>query len=498
MNYFNIYKISFYLLILTIKLFESNNNIYRIPFGLYNTNFNNNSLDLINNIFFNLIYVNLSIGTPPQIIPFSLNVNTQTFSAPNNLFNKNKSSSYESISKHEISYEYEAVTDGFNSKDILNIDNITNKKINFILGTKYENKNNILGIIGLLIPKRVQFGVYPFFQSLRNAGFINAYSWTLKYFDNISLIDAIVYNENKSNIIGEFIIGDEPHNYETEKDKYNVTDYYKVSPSPSPSGSIYWDIEFNSIYLINKETNNEEKKIIIQGNKKVQLIPEIGFIIGPTEFFNSIKNIFFQKHIEDNICKINKIKNYFYNYIECEYNNIQFKVSSFPKICFEHIGFETKFNLTYKDLFIVDKINNRYIFLIFNRDHFSDWVLGTIFFRKFQLVFNEDFKTIGFYKSFNYLYDNYNNKKDNKMIQENKNEIIKYIFLVILLVIFSFLLIIFGMYFQRKCFNKNRKIRANELEENFSYESKLNNDKNNNINKDKSIINNEENKYHSI
>ena len=83
-------------------------------------------------------------------------------------------------------------------------------------------------------------------------------------------------------------------------------------------------------------------------------MPEIGFIIGPSEFFNSIKNNFFKKYLEEKVCRINKINNSFYNYIECNYNSL-FEVSSFPKICFEHIGFETIFNLTYKDLFIVDK-----------------------------------------------------------------------------------------------------------------------------------------------
>ena len=39
------------------------------------------------------------------------------------------------------------------------------------------------------------------------------------------------------------------------------------------------------------------------------------------------------------------------------------------------------------------------------------------------------------------------------------------------------LLFFFGMIFQRKYCNKNKKIRANELEENFSYDAKNNNDK---------------------
>ena len=260
MTLFNINKIDFSILLLFIEQCLTNN-IYKIPFGIYNSQNSNNSLDIIDNIYYNSIYINLSIGTPPQIIPFALSINSQTFSAPFNLFNKNVSSTYESVSQHEIRYEHEDVIYGYNSKDILNLNNNTKEKINFILGTKYGNNNNILGIVGLLIPKRVQFGVSPFFQSLRNAGFIKSYTWTLKFFDNVSLADTILYNKNKSNIIGEFIFGDEPHNYENDRYKYNVTEYLKVSPI-STGDTLYWDLEFNSIYLTKKE--KDRKKYIFK------------------------------------------------------------------------------------------------------------------------------------------------------------------------------------------------------------------------------------------
>ena len=483
------------------KYIISNNKVYKIPFGLYNTKTVNDSLDTIYDIYYNSIYSNLSIGTPPQTVPFLLNINSQTFSVPNALFNKNKSSSYESNSKNEISYQYEDVSDGFNSRDILNINNNTKKKVSFILGTKYQNPNNKLGIIGLLIPKRVQFGVSPFFRSLKVSGLLDSYTWTLKFFDNISLIDTVLYNEEKNNkVIGEFIIGDEPYNYEDDKDKYNKNEFYKVSPL-STKGTIYWDIEFNSIYLILKDGEiNESSKFNIQGSKKAQIIPEMGFMVGPDEFFQSIKNNFFQKYFRKNICTEKKIKNnelYRFNYIECNYTS-SFKVSSFPNIGFQHYGFETIFNFTYKDLFIVDKKNGKYIFLIFNKEYFPNWVLGSIFLRKYQLVFNEDIKTIGYYKAKNYFSNDDDNNRNNIINnEENKSGTGKYIIIIILIIIFSFLFIIIGMYFQRKFFGNNRKIRANELEENFSYESKFNDDKN--IDKNKRITNEDANeKYHSI
>ena len=43
------------------------------------------------------------------------------------------------------------------------------------------------------------------------------------------------------------------------------------------------------------------------------------------------------------------------------------------------------------------------------------------------------------------------------------------------------------MIIQRKFFNKNRKMRANELEENFSYEGKNNNEDKKIIKDDKEI-----------
>jgi len=496
MDYLSANKIIFYITVINVQLITANINIYKIPFGLFSLKpIRNNSKDMIHDIFYNSIYVNLSIGTPPQIVPFSLNVNSQTFSVSNFVYNKNDSSSYELTSKGEDSYENEEVIYGFNSKDILNINNISKQKINFILGTKYKNKKNILGIIGLMIPKKIQYNVYSFFDSLRIGGFINSYSWTLKYFDNISLVDTIIYDSN--NIIGEFIFGDEPHNYEKDKEKYNKTEFYKVSPLPF-DGDLYWDIEFNSVYLSFKKNKiSSNTKIYIQGdNKMAEIIPNNMFIYGPNELFDSLKINFFNKYFENNICREKKINNNFNYYIECDYDSL-FDIISFPDICMEHKGFETIFNLTYKDLFIIDKNEKKYIFLIFNQKFFSGWVLGSAFLRKYQFVFNEDFKTIGFYKSNTYL--DYKNNS-NLSYRANNVKIIKYIFIFLFLIILSFLFIFVGMIIQRKVFNKNRRMRANELEDNFSYDSKFINEGKSINSKNTRISENEisEQKYYSI
>ena len=471
----------FYFILLLIEIIQANEKIYKIPFGLFNHKASEDVLNIINNICYNRIYLNLSIGTPPQILPFELDTKSQTFCISTDYFAKNKSTSYISLSK-EIYYYNEDVENGFDSKDILNINDNTNKKINFILATKFPfNKKNILGILGLNIPRFVKIGVYPFFRSLKEAELINSYTWTLKYFDNISLFDQITFNKNKDNIIGEFIFGDDPNNYENNKNKYNDKEFFKVSPLSSAE-AVYWGIEFNNIYIKSKESQNNSKIFFTEG-KKAEIVINFSFMMGPEKFFEFIKTNFFSQYISKGVCSEKNVNSY-YTYIECDNNN-NFKIESFPDIIFEHKAFETWFNLTYKDLFVEDDKNKKYIFLILKKDYVTNWVLGTVFLRKFQLVFNEDLKTIGYYRQPGQYYeeinDDINNGKSNGNLNEmNKQSKAKKIFIIILIIIFSFLLIFLGMIIQRKYFSKNRKIRANELEENFSYEGKEKNDKDNN------------------
>ena len=148
----NIYHFYYFILILK-EIFSSNNKIYRIPFGLFKQHewFQPKITNIVNNIITNGKYLNLSIGTPSQITPFELDTNSQTFSASNETFNRNDSSTYEQISRDIAYFDYEVAEYGYTSKDVLNIDNIVNTKINFILGTKFEKtKLNNLGISYLI------------------------------------------------------------------------------------------------------------------------------------------------------------------------------------------------------------------------------------------------------------------------------------------------------------------------------------------------------------
>jgi hypothetical protein len=285
-------------------------------------------------------------------------------------------------------------------------------------------------------------------------------------------------------------MGDEPHNYEKNKEIYDESEYLKVTAMNDFNG-LFWDIFFNSIYLETKD-NGRNEKIKITGNHNAEINPNVGFIIATNEFFRTINQNFFNNY--QDICIEKNINNTNFQYIECNKSDI-FNISSFPNIYLKSLAFETIFNLTYKDLFIVDKKNNKYIFLILTKDYFSDWVLGSVFLRKYQFVFNNDLKTIGYYRQVQHYEDDNDNLKD-----INKQKTVKTIIIFILIIIFSFLFVILGMIIQKKYFNKNRKLRANELEENFSYESKNNSENSLGINDDKKIINeyNDKSKYFSL
>ena len=112
MNIFN-----FYFLLLLIEFSASIDKIYRINIGLFNPKDKESDSNFINNLFFNRIYANLSIGTPPQILPFELDSKSQTFCISNEFFNKSLSSSYIQVSRENYFYN-EDIENGFNSEGI--------------------------------------------------------------------------------------------------------------------------------------------------------------------------------------------------------------------------------------------------------------------------------------------------------------------------------------------------------------------------------------------
>ena len=115
-----------------------------------------------------------------------------------------------------------------------------------------------------------------------------------------------------------------------------------------------------------------------------------------------------------------------------------------------HLNVQFIFN--YKDLFY--KYKNKYYYLVvFSDENF--WILGKPFFKKYQIIFDKDKKTIGYYKI--YKNDNNNNFSFNKL------------FFVIIILIIIIIFLLYKIICKRE--NKSKKIRVNELIENYEYVS---------------------------
>ena len=138
-------------------------------------------------------------------------------------------------------------------------------------------------------------------------------------------------------------------------------------------------------------------------------------------------------------------------------------MKKFPTLYFYHREFNYTFELNYEDLF--EEINNDIYFLVvknignFNKDI---WKLGKTFLNKYKFSFNQDSKMISFYPYRN----NYNYKidEDERNNKKNKKFNINYIWIAVCIAC-----LFFGIYIGTKIVIKNRKKRANELEDEYDY-----------------------------
>ena len=161
----------------------------------------------------------------------------------------------------------------------------------------------------------------------------------------------------------------------------------------------------------------------------------------------------------------------------------------FPDLVFEHNILEENFILTKNDLFSFNTFNksdnNLYFLIMFEKDNKYNWTLGIPFLKKYRLSFNYETKKIGYYKDKENI-NQINENEDNKKISLG-SIFIKIIIIVILICI----IFILGMLFQKKIIKIPRKIKANELDDNYEYDS-YKNMQNNDINNSKKIQNNKE------
>jgi len=270
-----------------------------------------------------------------------------------------------------------------------------------------------------------------FISQMKKKKKINSYTFSIKYNSN-------------SDDSGEIIIGDLPHEYAPET--YSSQNYFFDHVSITKEPPFNWHFKYKKLLYENSQ---------IDSGNSVKFSIDFGFIKGNHNLQNFLENNFFN----ENNCYKNEIKNYFIYY--CKEDAIK----NFKPIIFEleskycPTNMKAKFEFTYKDLFIKGDNNFYYFQIIFPSSFVNSWVFGKPLFKKYQMVFDQDRKTYGFYLKLN---QNENNNLNNSLKISWS--------LVVILVIISLILVYFLM---RLISKLPRRLKANELEDNFTYESPI-------------------------
>ena len=263
--------------------------------------------------------------------------------------------------------------------------------------------------------------ILNFVESLKKAQSkelnINNYYWTIKYFNQTN-------NTLENNVNGVFYFGEPPHIYDPTN--YNKENFIEIN-SEAGHDNLCWGLTFNNIDFINKTTN----KVIPSGrfsSMEYSLIyPEVNYFITTQRFFTRIQRVFFNKFInrkkdQDNnsssIChervvslvdnfNLPSIKNNhnelnsIYNIIYCNKTKIieygeELFYNEFPTIKFDHPLLGYSFEFDANDLFY-EKEDEVHFLMASKIDRGDKWIFGKAFMKKYQIVFNNDKRTIGFY-----------------------------------------------------------------------------------------------------
>ena len=435
-------KKNFLIKIIISIIILTHSNSLKIPFKTFSKS---DSENYLSNNFYANIYSAFQIGSQSQSLPCSIILQRSEFYVNNENFNPNQSKTFVQISNSSLqsnSYKFVLSKDDFqlNSKTII-------QQINFDL---------IVEVTGARFnPKQCQIGFQIndfdddkniFIKILKEKNVINSYVFFLQ-FNNV--------NE------GNLFLGNLPEeimNFDREN--------FRTTKVINQNNFLFWGIQFDDI-SINKEKIKDSKTVFFSYEFGLISATKISEEIIAKNLFNLNDNN--NNNNNNNNNKNNNNKNCFMEeftineelFGEVKYNSyycdLSAKISNFPLLEFYNKDLNYTFKFDHNDLFV--KNNNRFQFLIIFEQYEKNnrWKFGRIFFKKFLMVFDYDKKQIGFYV-----------KEGKNKIKNNDNK-----FLIIFLIILILILILIGYkFFIRK---NQRKIKANELEDNFEYKSEKEN-----------------------
>ena len=465
-------NIFFYLIIIFVFLFKCNLSYIVLPFKINSPQKTSNITEIVYNLIDNQLIVTLPIGESKTNIDFYSSMNLYLYyleegsclpnSYPSYYTSKSKSFSF----IKNINYCHVKLDSCELGEEKLYLyQDINLKKTTEIFPFKFYfgyNKNNInknnkevCGKLGFKIDNSpyYYYEYDNFIKILKKNEKISSYSWYIHYYEK-------PYKRNEKEIYNGAIIfdifNDEFFNdfsyLKNEKD-------FNVIKAKDLEAILAWNFKIDKIYY-----NINDTKIEIN-NLEGGLAFETDFVLCPEGYFESIKMQYFEFFFKNHICYLEKRR---YHFIYCDKNKFtKNDIKNYPTIYFKSNGLNNTFLLNGDDLF--REYNNYYLFMfIFKEYSYKLWTLGNIFMKKYNFFFDSDKKIIGLF---------------NKNIKpEEKSKFVSF-FDTIKWYLFIILGVFIGFFIWKKIRDKARKLRANELEDNFEYlENKSDNKSNNNNN----------------
>ena len=261
------------------------------------------------------------------------------------------------------------------------------------------------------------------------------------YFYKFSII-----NEDELYLIFDLDIDTNNNNYKFIKPL--IIKYFPSSPNYHK-----WGLSFESLKLNNDKFEYDD---II----KAEFDINYGCFLGTSNFKE-----YFEKYLKKNEIYIDEKYNERENYIFYFDKNIKGleELKKF-ELVFYHRELNFNFIFNFNDLFL-EKSDGFYFLVIFDYKIRTEWKFGFPFFKKYNFVFNHDSKIMGFNINLNDSDIDYKKDTKNRNNNDNINEKInkKYIFIIVLGIIFLIgIILLFGIFIGKKIFSV-RKAKVNEL-----------------------------------
>ena len=385
-------------------------------------------INFITSLIENELYTNFDIGTPFQNLDFLIDFNSyHTYIMKDNKKNKNykrflynKSSTFKYLGPKEYFYDLD-FSSAINSSDILSFkENIINVNYTFlhVIDKSPSSKDKYPGVIGLGVVSNGQ----PFHA---NAGLI--YQLKHKNITN-NYIYTLIFNKDDFN--GNIIV--EKNFY----DNYPIDNFMNKYCIVTPEYSYHWGWENINSYL-----DSEELEIT-----RIYFKPELGVIAVNPSIMEILMTKFFNEKIKDGKC----YKDFrIFSFLYCD-KDVKIDIG---KLIFKNKMKNIEFSIDSNDLTL--EYNNKIFFLLVSgiRLPKNEAYLGYPFSKKYNLIFNQGDRTVGFY---NFNKNNNDKGKDDKKTNE-KERYKKAIyltkkFLPFFIVLFSiiFLYVVFYVYRQIK------------------------------------------------